>query len=626
MIRISKALAATVMLAIAMPVASTAAPKRLVAMSVNNGQTVMKARLVREVVEADALMLKQKYADAAELYHQGVNKDPKNVVALTGLGMALGKQFKLDAAEDQFNKVLLLEPQNAMAHVGKAMVDINRLQSSSATVQKNRDHFLKDAESQAREALLVDPGLPEAHFYLGQALREQGRLDEAAEAFRLAIQNEPQYSEAYAGLGMVRLTQNSPVEAEANFKQAAQLNTGNSTAHFGLGRVYLQQGKVDEAIHELNTALYQFPNSAPTRLALGEAYLQQGNTIAAVKEFQEAIRIKPENSDAYLHIAAIRESRGDLEHALAELRSGLEMMPNNPELHLRVADDSLRLEKLDDAIKEYAAVMNGSTPLAANAAKGITRAYVLKAQKQSAGAFLASNDYESAKAQLNKAIELNPNDMELRLAQAKLRSLSGEQVDLKAIGAPKTDGERIAYAEALLAQNRFAEAHEQLNTLLAGTKDAKQILSVADLSYMIKDLTTAEAAYKKAAAMPLGAERAERGLAQVAKLREAARQDYTLADDLARRKALASAIDRYHASIYANPELANSRVGLARALERYAPQRPERLQEAIVQYKAYMALSPDLPQKEVEKLNKKITQLSEKSSKLEHRLALRPTP
>ena len=584
---------------------------------------IMKGHLVREVVDADDLMLKGKYADAADRYHDAMNKDPKNIAAHTGMGLALGKQFKLDAADEEFDKALTLEPQNALAHVGKAMVNIYRLQSSSTTVQKARESMLKEAESQAREALTIDSELPEGHFYLGQALREQNRLDEAAQEFRTAMQAEPNYSEAYSALGMVRLTQNSPVEAQANFKRAVEINSGNSTAHYGLGKVYLQQGSLDNAIHELNTALYQFPNSAPMRLALGQAYLQQGNTVAAVREFQEAIRIKPETSDAYLHIAAIRESRGDVEHAIAELRSGVELMPDNVDLHQRIAEDSLRLEKLDDAMKEYSAVM-AANPQNATAAKGLTRALYLKSQKNAAGAYFMSNDFEEAKTVLNKAVAMNPNDLELRLAQAKLRSLSGEPVDLKAVGEPKSDGERIAYAEALLAQNRFPEAHAQMNALINSSTEAKQALAVGDLALMIKDLPSAETAYHKAATMPGGAERAKRGLDQLTKARENSRQDATLASDLARKNALASSIDKYHSAIFGNPEVADTRFGLARALERIDRQSPQNLREAVVQYKAYISLNPTLPPKEVVKLNKHVDQLNDRAIKLEQRIALKP--
>jgi len=579
---------------------------------------VYKGKVEHDVMMADDLMLKQKYADAADLYRQAISRNAKNVPAIVGLGMALSKQFKLDGAEEQFDKALQLQSGNAMAHAGKATVLVNRLQSSSATIIKQKDSMLKQAESESRQALAIDPGMPEAHYTLGQVLKEQGRLDEAAQSFRDAIKSDPQYSDAYAGLGTTKLAQNSYAEAAENFKRAIGINSGNSTAHFGLGKAYLKQGLVDDAIKELNTALYQYPNSAPTRLALGEAYETQGNTVAAIREYQESIRIKPENPEAYLHIADIRETRGDLEFSIAELRSGLELMPNNPDLHLRVADESLRLEKLDDALKEYKTTAD-LVPGHAGALKGMTRTYYLKAQKETTGAFTVSNEYEEADRMIQQAIKLYPNDMELRLAQAKLRALSGAPVDLSAIGTPTNDGERIAYAEALLAQNKFKEASDQMNTVINNATDAKQTFSVADLFLMIKALDQSEAAYKKAQTYPGGEERAKRGLALVAKAREGARQDLTLADDLAKRKQLASAIDKYHASIFENPRVSDTRLGIARTLERVTPAAPRDLREASTQYKAYMALEPNLPPKEVEKLQKKCTSLEEKAFKLEQK-------
>ena len=50
----------------------------------------------------------------------------------------------------------------------------------------------------------------------------------------------------------------------------------------------------------------------------------------------------------------------------------------------------------------------------------------------------------------------SPN-MELRLAQAKLNSLSGAVVDPTKIVAPTTDGDRVAYAQALMSAGRKAQ-------------------------------------------------------------------------------------------------------------------------------------------------------------------------
>ncbi len=576
----------------------------------------LKVRIEHEVVMADDLMLKGKYGDAEDLYKQAIQRNTKSESAKVGYGMALAKQFKLDGAKAQFEKVLAKNPRNAMAHAGLAMVKLNRLQSSNQNIRRNRDAILSNAEAEVKQGLAIDPGMPEAHHTLGEIYKAQGRLDESLSSFKEAERLDPKYSDAYAGEGIVHMLKGNYADASTAFKQAISLNTGNSTAHYGLGRTYYKQGLYDDALKELNTSLYQHRNSAPVRLTRGEIYSAQGNTVAAVSEFREAISIKPEIPEAYMGIAEIRENRGDLEHAIAELKSGVELMPDNVALHQRIAELSLKLEKLDDAIKQYKMVLDNQ-PQNGPAAQGLTRAYYMKANKDANSAFFVSNEFEDAKAMIDKAVAMNPNNMELRLAQLKLRAMSGEPVDLKTVGTPTNDGERIAYAEALLAQNKFQEANQQMGIVIGNAKNAKETFAVADLSLMIKDLDSAEAGYKKAGTFPKAAKRSKRGLNLVAKAKESARQDLTLADDLARKRQLASAIDKYHAAVYANPKVPDTRYGLAKTLERLRPKTSRDLREAATQYKAYIALSPSLPEKELRKLNKRISRLEEKAYKLE---------
>jgi len=577
-----------------------------------------KGRISQSVAAADRLLVKGRYSAAADYYQAALRRNPRDVNANVGLGMALGKQFKLDAADEQFDKALARDPNNPGAHAGKAMVMLNRLQSSSNTIRKSKDSILKEAESESQKALDSDPQIPEAHHTMGMVYKEQGRLNEAASEFQRSVQIDPRFADGYTGLGLVKLAQNNPGSAISDFKQAIRINSGDWTAHYGVGQALLKQGQVDASIKELNTALYQFPNSWPVRLALGKAYETQGNTVAAVREYQESIRIKPENVAAYLGIANIREARGDIEHSIAELRSGLELMPDNPELRLRIGDESLRVEKLDDAIKEYETVLS-KTPGSARAADGLCTAYYLKSQKETTGGFFGSNDYENAERLINKAVQMNPNDMRLRLAQAKLRSLTGETVDLSTLGQPQNDGDRISYAEALLAQNRFQESADQMSTVIAHAPDSKQTFAVADLALMIHDLDSAEAAYKKGAAFPGGGERSRRGLAQVSKAREAARRSLTLADDLARKRMTGSAIDTYHEAVFANPKVPGSRLGLAKALESVSKPSPVQLREAAAQYRAYVALIPNMPSKEHDKFIKKAEKLESKAGKVEQR-------
>ncbi|MBX9667576.1 MAG: tetratricopeptide repeat protein [Candidatus Obscuribacterales bacterium] len=578
----------------------------------------LKVRIEHDVVQADDLMLKGKYGDAESMYKQALQRNKNSVPATVGYGMALAKQFKLDGAKAQFEKALQMDPRNAMAHAGLAMVMYNGLQSSSQTVRANQDAILRNAEAECKQGLAIDPGMPEAHYTLGNVYRTQGRVDEALSEYKEASRLDPEYSEAFAGVGLVNMNKGQWADAVTAFKQAIQLSSGNSTAHYGLGRTYFKQGLYDDALKELNTSLYQHRESAPVRLTRGEVYAAQGNTVAAVREFQEAISIKPETPEAYINIADIRENRGDLEDAIAQLRSGTELMPDNSVLRGRIADLSLKLEKLDQAIAEYQKVL-AVDPGNGAAAQGLTRAYYMKAAKDANSSFFVSNEFEQAKASIDNAVKMNPNNMELRLAQLKLRIMMGDPVDLSQVQPPTNDGERIAYAEALLAQNKFADADQQLNTVITNAKDAKDAFAVGDLALMIKDLKNAEAAYKKGGTFPGADKRAARGLNLVAKAKDGARQDLTLADDLSKRKQLQSAMDKYHAAIYENPRVAESRLGAGKTLEQLKPSLSKDLKEAIVQYKAYLALAPELPPKEKEKIEKKIEKLQEKAFKLEQK-------
>jgi tetratricopeptide (TPR) repeat protein len=615
-------------LCVGLNVVSYAAPTKSSTKIPANDKTrqTLSARVSTEVQEADKLMARGKYSEAEELYHQALNSNSKDVAARAGYGLALAKGFKLDRAQEEFDKTLKDDPKNALAHCGKALIDLNRLQSSNVTTQKNRASLLRDAGEECNKAFDSDTKVPEVHYTLGLVFKEEGRLDKAEQAFNGALKIDPKYSDALTGLGLVKLQQNNLTAAAENFKQAVAQNSGNSTAHFGLGQTYLRQNQLDQAISELNTSLYQNTNSSPVHLCLGRAYELQGNSVAAVKEYQESARIKPENPSAYLGLANIREARGDIELAMAEVRSGLELSPNSPDLHLRIATDSMKVEKLDDAIKEYETALS-LAPSNANAIDGLTTAYYLKSQKETAGGFIATNDFQKADEMIKKAIGLNPNSLQLRLAQAKLKSLAGEPVNLNATGVPTNDGERIEMAEALLAQNKFDGASTQMNTVISNTRTARDAMAVGDLALMIKDLSSAEGAYKKACTMAdnKDQDRAKRGLANVAKARDKAKQQQTLADDLAKRKQLASAIDNYHGAIFANPRQANAHYGLSEALERLYPDTPSELRESSTQLRAYMALTPNLPAKESEKIQKHITKLEEKAFKIDQKIAKKHT-
>ncbi len=102
-------------------------------------------------------MSQGRYSEAEDMFRELLVNNPADIAATVGLGTALAKQFKLDAADDMLDRVLKSDPNNALAFAGKANVILNRLQSSSGTIRDNRDSYLRQAEDYARRATALAP-------------------------------------------------------------------------------------------------------------------------------------------------------------------------------------------------------------------------------------------------------------------------------------------------------------------------------------------------------------------------------------------------------------------------------------------------------------------------------------
>ena len=71
---------------------------------------------------------------------------------------------------------LAADPQNAVAHCGKALVALYKLQSSNVTMQQNRAGLIREAGEECNKALDIDSNVAEVHYTLGLVHKEEGSL------------------------------------------------------------------------------------------------------------------------------------------------------------------------------------------------------------------------------------------------------------------------------------------------------------------------------------------------------------------------------------------------------------------------------------------------------------------
>jgi len=75
-----------------------------------------------------------------------------------------------------------------------------------------------------KEAVRLDPGLPDPHYQLGLCLMRTGDRAGAIEAFRSATRVEPSFRAAYIAWGMALKEANRPAEAVVQFRRALELD------------------------------------------------------------------------------------------------------------------------------------------------------------------------------------------------------------------------------------------------------------------------------------------------------------------------------------------------------------------------------------------------------------------
>lgn len=120
------------------------------------------------------------------------------------------------------------------------------------------------AEEEFKKVLNVNPKNAAALNYYGYMLADRGlRLDEAREMIQRALDQEP-YSGAYLdSLGWVYYKQNKLTEAEAALRKAVERESHDPTIRSHLGDVYAKQGRPEQAAIEWEKSLAEWHRSLP---------------------------------------------------------------------------------------------------------------------------------------------------------------------------------------------------------------------------------------------------------------------------------------------------------------------------------------------------------------------------
>lgn len=179
------------------------------------------------------------YQAAEQAYRQALKLRPDAAPICNNLGYVLQQQGKWSAAVSYYQQALELEPKCVEADVnwGNALYAQKKLslekQSHYAWLNFKlglKRHRVQDWQTAAiyyRQAILMQPDLVDAYYYLGLALQEQRKLTEAAACYQQVLQLDPDCGLAYYNLGKIHQDLSDLNQATANFRLGLKLINSN---------------------------------------------------------------------------------------------------------------------------------------------------------------------------------------------------------------------------------------------------------------------------------------------------------------------------------------------------------------------------------------------------------------
>ena len=160
------------------------------------------------------------------------------------------------------------------------------------------------------KASTLGPDEPGPYIGLGVIAFQNGLLDDAEIAFRVACRLDSKCAEGWSGLAMVEQKRGNCDRAFDLYLKCLELDTDNLTALLGLFQTSCRMGSFEKVIHYLEVYLDMHPADISVMYTLAALYMRDGRFDESKQILLNMLALEPTNKDA----ADLLE---EVEHSLA---------------------------------------------------------------------------------------------------------------------------------------------------------------------------------------------------------------------------------------------------------------------------------------------------------------------
>jgi putative PEP-CTERM system TPR-repeat lipoprotein len=261
------------------------------------------------------LLLKKDPAGARREFERALDRDPRNIDALTGFVSLEAREGQLPRARARVATQIAKYPDDAALLLIAARLDLQASDYSAG-------------EAKLRRVLELAPATLQAYSMLGGLYIREKKLDEARREFEALAARHSSPVGAHTMVGMILQMQNNPVEAIKAYERALKIDPSAPVPANNVAFLYAEtDGNLDQALSLAKAAAERLPDEPAITDTIGWVYYKKQLPVLAVAAFEQAVQKAPRNPEFQYHLGLAYVQAGDTQKARRALEEALRLSP-----------------------------------------------------------------------------------------------------------------------------------------------------------------------------------------------------------------------------------------------------------------------------------------------------------
>ena len=288
------------------------------------------------LLAGEAYRLQGDNAKAVEYLEKAATIDPKNALIQTQLGLSYMAAGDNQAAVAKLGEASSLDPEQHKADTMLVMSHLNR---------KEYDKALAAVE--ALEKKLKNN--PLTHSLRGTAYFGKNDFANARASFEQALAINPAFFPAAASLAQLDLRDKKPDIAQKRFERVLEKDKNSLSAMMALAKLASAKKAEKEYVAWLQKAMKAHPTAMAPRSALAGYYLSKDQPQPALALANETVNANPDNPEALNMLGATQMAAGDKANAIATFTKLTRLADQSAQAHQLLAMALIADKKFGEA-------------------------------------------------------------------------------------------------------------------------------------------------------------------------------------------------------------------------------------------------------------------------------------